>query len=283
LQPYLADLLRRSFFPVQGISVKIAALANQSDFRINPGAGRQYLGIDLGADTAASLDLDDFLVFQSSRMHAIAFFSQLIYRHISVLMSTMGYQFTVSTAAELQRLAFTGTAFDDLVRASEGVPRDALQIAGLAAASANDNPIMTDNVRLAARKYFLRDKEGKISRKADQKLVEFVEDCVQKGNRRLVLKRHGESDDPLIQELYDNRLIHRIVQGVILDDDYSTKYDLYLVDFGCFVNLLSRGGAYTVSDGTDVLRVAESGPIRLKSTSVALPRQAKWRGASPRL
>jgi hypothetical protein len=279
LQPYFADLLRRIFFPVPGISVKIAALMYQSDFRVNVDGNRQYLGIDLGADTAASLDLDDFLVLQSNRTHALAFFSQLIYQHVSVLMATLGYDFTISTAAEFQQLAFTGTAFDELVRASEGVPRDALNIAGLAGASANDKPITTEDIRRAARTYFLRDKEGRIGSKARRQLDEFVEDCVQTGTRCLVLRRGSQSSRPSIQQLYDNRLIHRIAQGVILDDDYSTKYDLYLVDFGCFINLLARGNAYTVNDGTDVLRVAESGHIGLRSSWVAQPRQARWRSA----
>ena len=65
LQPYLADLLRRSFFPVAGICVKIGALERQSHFIHITGRGAEYVGIDLGADTAASLDLDDFLVFRA--------------------------------------------------------------------------------------------------------------------------------------------------------------------------------------------------------------------------
>jgi hypothetical protein len=261
LQPYLADLLRRSFFPVQGISVKIAALDHQSDFRHNLGKGTQYIGIDLGADTAASLDLDDFLVFHSNTSHARCFFSELIFQHISILMSDLGYKFTIGTASELQQLAFSGTAFDELVRASEGIPRDALQVAGAAAATATDKPITPRNVHVAARNYFLRDKEGKISQRAEALLAQIVDDCVKQSSRRLALKRHGESDNAMIQELYDNRLIHRINSGVILDDDYTIKFDLYLVDFGCFINLLARGEGYSVSDGTDVLRVAESGRI----------------------
>jgi len=71
LQPYLADLLRRSFFPVAGIVVKIGALERQSQF-IERGAGSDYIGFDLGADTAASVDLDDFLVFRADRSHKIS-------------------------------------------------------------------------------------------------------------------------------------------------------------------------------------------------------------------
>ena len=253
LQPYLADLLRRSFFPVTGICVKIGALERQSHFIEITGQGSEYVGIDLGADTAASLDLDDFLVFRADRSHALTFFSQLLYQHLVVLMSELGYEFIVKTAAEFREICFVSQAFDELVRASEGVPRDALNVAGQAAAIAIDKPITVRNVQVAARDYFLRDKEGKISDKAQRLLNKIVSNCVERETRVLVLRRPHESDNYLVQTLYDNRLIHRIEQGVMMGNDYSIKYDLYLVDFGCFVNMLSRGETRAVNDGTDIV------------------------------
>ena len=253
LQPYLADLLRRSFFPVAGICVKIGALERQSHFIEATGRGTEYVGIDLGADTAASLDLDDFLVFRADRSHALTFFSQLLYRHLVVLMSELGYEFQIRTATEFREICFASHAFDELVRASEGVPRDALNLAGLAAAITVDKPITVRNIQVAARDYFLRDKEGKISDKAQSLLNVIVRDCVERGTRVLALKRPQESNNHLVQILYDNRLIHRIEQGVMMKDDYSVRYDLYLVDFGCFVNMLSRGEVRAVNDGIDTV------------------------------
>jgi hypothetical protein len=253
LQPYLADLLRRCFFPVTGVSVKIGALERQSHFIETIGQGTEYIGIDLGADTAASLDLDDFLVFRADRSHALTFFSQLLHRHLVVLTSELGYEFQIKTSAEFREISFTGQAFDELVKAAEGVPRDALNIAGLAAAIAVDKPIAVRNIQVAAREYFLRDKEGKISGKAQTLLNTIVRDCVERETRVLVLRRPRESNNYLVQILYDHRLIHRIEQGVMMGDDYSVKYDLYLVDFGCFVNMLSRGDVRAVNDGTDTV------------------------------
>jgi hypothetical protein len=253
LQPYLADLLRRSFFPVTGVCVKIGALERQSHFIDTGGPGSDYIGIDLGADTAASLDLDDFLVFRADRSHALTFFSQLLHRHLVVLTAELGHEFKIKTAAEFREISFPGQAFDELVKASEGVPRDALNIAGQAAAYAGDKPITVQNVQLAARAYFLRDKEGKITGKAQTLLNAIIRDCVERETRVLVLRRPRESNSSLIQILYDNRLIHRIEQAVIMGDDYSVRYDLYLVDFGCFVNMLSRGEARAVHDGTDTV------------------------------
>jgi hypothetical protein len=197
--------------------------------------------------------LDDFLVFRADRSHAVTFFSQLLYQHLVVLMSELGYQFVIKTAAEFRDLCFAGLAFDELVSASEGVPRDALNIAGLAAAIAVEQPLTVRNIQIAARDYFLRDKEGKISEKAQELLNRIVGDCVERETRVLILRRPRESDNYLIQSLYDNRLIHRIEQGVMIGNDYSVRFDLYLVDFGCFVNMLSRGETRAVNDGTDTV------------------------------
>ncbi|HEV7824115.1 MAG TPA: hypothetical protein VGP02_04355 [Mycobacteriales bacterium] len=276
LQPILGDLLRRSFFPVPGIVVKIGALERQSLFRKNLPDG-DYLGIDLGADTSASLDLDDFLVFRTDRSHAYTFFGELLYQHVAVLMADLGYTLRIPDAVAFRRIAFAGTGFAELVRAAEGVPRDALNIAGLAAALAPDAPIGARAVYQASREYFLRDKEGKISAEAARRLSYIVQRCVSIECRQLALRRPDQSDDPIIQSLYDNRLLHRVQKGVTLDNDYAERYDLYLVDFGCFVDLFLRGEGLAVSDGTDVMRIVNNegrnpGGPRLNSCSlVTLP------------
>jgi hypothetical protein len=86
-------------------------------------------------------------------------------------------------------------------------------MAGLAAAIAVDKRISIRNIQVAAKDYFLRDKEGKISKKAQDLLDKIVRDCIRRETRVLVLRRPSESDNPLVQALYDNRLIHRVEQG----------------------------------------------------------------------
>ncbi len=56
LQPYLGDLLRRSIFPVTGITVKIAAIEQRSEFQIRSDRG-DYVGIEVGADASADIRL----------------------------------------------------------------------------------------------------------------------------------------------------------------------------------------------------------------------------------
>jgi hypothetical protein len=126
LQPLLADLLRRAVFPVPGMVVKIAAIEQRSKFIQRDGA--DYLGIEVGADAAADLDLDDFMVFGNDANAAKVFFGELLFRHVRAEMQEDGLE-APRDAGQLQREAFTQrNAFDELVRAAEGVPRDATVI-----------------------------------------------------------------------------------------------------------------------------------------------------------
>ena len=80
LQPYLADLLRRVVFPVNGVSVKIAAIEQRCRFRISDDVSGN-IGIEIGADAAASIDLDEFLVFDNDTEQAKLFFQELLFKH----------------------------------------------------------------------------------------------------------------------------------------------------------------------------------------------------------
>jgi hypothetical protein len=116
-----------------------------------------YIGIELGADTSASLDLDDFLLFENNKRNVAAFFGQVLYKHLYALMESRGFEFAIKVEDDFIKEAFRSRqAFDELIYASAGVPRDAIQIAGSAANAAGDKPIATQNVHAGARDYFLR-------------------------------------------------------------------------------------------------------------------------------
>jgi hypothetical protein len=80
LQPYLADFVRRTLFPIRNYSVQIAAIEQRSNFR--EGQGTDITGIELGSDAFADINLDDHLVFENSPPRAIAFFKEMLYRHL---------------------------------------------------------------------------------------------------------------------------------------------------------------------------------------------------------
>lgn len=92
LQPLLADLIRRSLFPIPGVTVKIAAIEQRSEFRVSLQAG-DHLGIEVGADAAADVHLDDFMVFGNDADKAKDFFRSLLHKHVAAALAEDGLDF----------------------------------------------------------------------------------------------------------------------------------------------------------------------------------------------
>ncbi len=250
LQPILADLLRRCVFPVAGITVKIAAIEHRSEFYRRV-AGGQYQGIELGSDAMANADLDDFLVFSNDTDHAQSFFQELLFRHCSTLMEEIGSDASdiPSDADEFVSTAFkTGAAFTELVRAAEGVPRDAINVASLAAQYADIDQIGIQEVRKAARAWYQRDKEPAVtSDPVVERLLHWIIDEVI-GSRRtkgFLLAPEGIRD-PNIQTLYDGRVLHLLRRGISSRDDPGIRFNAYGLDFGCYVHLTAARAPMTL-------------------------------------
>ena len=116
LQPYLADLLRRSLFPVGRISVKIGAIEKRSNFQ-KVLAGGDYIGIELGGDASADLNMDDFMVFDNDENKATTFYRILIYKHFRTMAESEEVPGIPETPEELTRMAFTQeNVFREFVR-----------------------------------------------------------------------------------------------------------------------------------------------------------------------
>jgi len=234
LQPYLADLLRRSVFPVTGATVKIAAIEQRSHFRIQSD-GADYVGIELGADAAADVCLDDFMVFDNDQEKATAFLRNLIARHVGIL---------PEDTEEFVSYAFEERAFAELVQAAEGVPRDAINILVLAAQRAIDKRISVEHIRFVAKTWYQRDKEKAISvNQAALRLLHWiVEEIIGKHRTRAFVLRSGTTDR-LIEALFDARVIHVIKRGVSPHDQLGVRFDVYKLDYGCYAELLTTGYA----------------------------------------
>ena len=159
LQPYLAEFLVRCVLPLQKFTVTIAAIEQQTNFRavING----VPVGIELGADMGAHINLDDFLVHEGNEERSRDFFRRLFYKQV-LSVATVNQQPELTllrNPGDIVRLGFTDSrAFDELVRAAEGVPRDALYIASKAASRAGQERLSVPAVRAAAQSWYQTDK-----------------------------------------------------------------------------------------------------------------------------
>lgn len=240
LQPYLADLLRRTLFPVSGVIVKIAAIERRSNLRIDNGLS--YIGIEIGAELS-SLNLDEFMVFDNNSDKSKEFFASLLFNHLK--QTFIERHIDVPNKESFINQAFTQkNAFDELVRAAEGVPRDAINIVIQAAMKADQDKISVPYVREAARTWYSRDKEGAIStNKNANLLLRWIIDTVIGERKARAFLLSSDANYPLIEYLYDARILHVVKTNISAKDTPGERYNVYAIDYGAYVHLNNTANA----------------------------------------
>lgn len=242
LQPYLADLFRRALLPVNGLTLKIAAIEQRSHFQLSSSFG-DYIGIELGADASADLNLDDYMVFDNNADRATEFFQELVFRHYRACEVETDGAPKFQTSLELRKSAFTEIrAFQEFVRAAEGVPRDAINILSLAAQKADARAIAIHDIRAAAKAWYQRDKEKAVSANSEatsllHKLIDKV--IAHRQARAFLFSAAARSE--LIDQLFDARVLHILKKNISSPESPGARYNVYKIDYGCYVDLLTTG------------------------------------------
>jgi len=236
LQPYLADMIKKVFFPHKQIIIKIGAIENRSQFS-KVLSGKQIIGIEQSADAASHLSLDEFMVFDNDEAKSKQFFENLIHKH-AMAIDTSG---VVSTKVQrFSSQAFTqGNAVSEFARASEGVARDALNIISEAALKADDEKISVPIIRKSAKDCYIRGKKSAIENKdgASDLLNWIIDEVIKKRSAKAFMLEVGVKD-PLIEFLFDNRALHIIKQNVSSQDIPGKRFYVYSIDYGCYVDLI---------------------------------------------
>lgn len=249
LQPFVAEMLRKLFFGIPRVTTRLAAIPHRSEWRITRDDG-SYIGVEIGSEIFALLDLDEFVVFPARSKSERAkrssdFFRELLFRHVNYVLGLAGKQL-VRSSDQLIKLLFTQvTSFQEMIRAAEGVPRDALLILGRAALRAGSARISTDHVRQAAAQLFQTGKAALLNGMPDaRKLLDYIIQEVISGKKArgfLLLQEHTEH--PLIQRLVDDRILHIIKRGYSSKYDPGERFDVIQLDYGCYVQLLNTNSA----------------------------------------
>src|SRR5262249_4201647 len=159
---------------------------------------------------------------------------ELLHRHVRALVTeTRELRLPESSAQFVNDLFTQGPAFDEFVRSAEGVPRDGINIIGLAAQRALDNAIGVPDVRVAARTWYTRAKQQAVSTKPKaQELLNWIVDEVIQHRRAKAFLLESEVRDELIDFLYDARVLHVIRQGISGGDIPGRRFNVYSLDYG---------------------------------------------------
>jgi hypothetical protein len=249
LQPTLADLLRRTFFTCSGVTTKITAIEHRSSFRAARPDKSSYIGIELGSDTGETLNLDDSQGIKSSASDAETFMTALLALHFESMAEATG----VGGHLDRQQLledSFAPGALQTLVLASEGNPRDALNLVAKAAREAQDRLIGTREVLSAAHDYFWNTKYKNIEgqRKLERLFADIMQNSLTRGKRTFLVVR-GDAKQALYHKLYDERLIHIVRTGVRPASASGQTYDGYAIDFGSYADRILSGVLRWANDG----------------------------------
>ncbi|MCT1956782.1 ORC-CDC6 family AAA ATPase [Kocuria rhizophila] len=249
LQPFVAEMLRRLFFGIPKVTVRIGAIPHRSEWRIAGDRG-SYIGAEIGAEIFPLLDLDEFVVFparsreeQASR--SLDFFRSLIARHISTALISMNEAPPQSDNEIISSLFTQTTALQELVRAAEGVPRDALNILGRAGLRAGKQKISVPHVREAAAQLYTTTKATQLNGVKNARIIldRIINDVISGRKARAFLLAQDQTQNALIQQLVDERILHIIKRGYSSKDDAGERFDVLQIDYGCYVHLLGTSAA----------------------------------------
>jgi hypothetical protein len=248
VQPHLAEWIKRSLFTSKAIAFKFAAIEFQSQFRSKK--GEAWIGWEVGADVFADLDMDSYLIYDKDRDDVELFFSQVLFRHLQSEFKSLPKLPEAETLEWITRNLFSDIrAFRELVRACEGVTRDFLQIFTHSFAEAffkrHGQKLDIPGIRDTAAVWYRRDKQSNISE--DTKLLGFLEalvtDVIAKKKARTFLVEQKLTRHPLIQKLFDSRLIHLMRRGYSHKGQPGVRFDIFRLDYGTYVDLIGTHNA----------------------------------------
>lgn len=241
LQPLLSEFLKRSFLPVPRITIKIAALEYRSHFRLPD----SNTGFELGSDIASNLDLDDHFVFDRNPTAITETFAEILFRHV-VSGIEPGYfekQWGVKNSADFLKVVFTNSEnFRELVRASEGVVRDMINIftnAYFESRRLGKSKVDKKTIIESSRKWFEQDKAPNLDDDLQKVLRKIVNEVIGKRRARsFLIPRELEKHDT-IQRLFDARVLHLIRRGYADKDTPGLRYNVFGLDYGTYVDLIN--------------------------------------------
>jgi hypothetical protein len=246
LQPLLAEFLKRAVMPHPVLTVKIASIEYRSNFN-REAELNNVIGFEMGPDISSVLELDDYYVYDRNPDSVAGTFGELLYRHIRAETEAragadvLDASYRVKDSEGFRRRMFASPdAFNELVRAGEGVSRDFISIFSTAFFNSlrrGRESVDLQAVREAAREYYEKDKSSNIDPVQATVLRRITTEVIgEKRARSFMLEKALEGHD-VIRSLFDLRIIHLVRRGYADKDNPGLRYNIYTLDYGSYVGL----------------------------------------------
>lgn len=244
IQPYLAEFIKKSFVPAPLVTLKIGALEYRSNFTI-PRDKHNYIGLELGSDISSNLDIDEYYVYDRNPEEITGQFADILHRHIrsEIPDNYLENDLSLSTVNQFIQALFSGkAAFNELVRASEGVIRDFISIFNIAFFDAQRKGLSNIDKKTiieAGRQWFENDKSKNLDDILHNKIRLIIDEVIGKRKARSFLVSRELERHPIIQKLFDARVIHLVKKGYSDKDTPGVRYNIYTLDYGTYVDLIN--------------------------------------------
>jgi len=251
IQPYLAEFLKRGVLPMQKATLKVASLEYRSHFALpntNP-----IFGFELGADIATAPDLDDYYVFDRSPEQVTDAYADMLLRHLNSELPDGYFQdeYRVSDGKDFASRLFTQRdTFKELARASEGVVRDLINIFNNSffhAVRRQRDDIDRKAIIEGSQQWFEQDKQRHLDDKLQTVLQRIIHEVIGKKNARSFLLPSALVRHSVIQRLFDLRILHLMTRGYADKDNPGTRYNIYTLDYGTYVDLIGTSKQPSIS------------------------------------
>lgn len=240
LQPIIAEMLRKTLSISPKISLKIVALSYFTELSTiieSP----QRIGLQTGIDINKLADLDELLNFDINQQNVKDFLTLVLYNHIS---PTFDKHYTIVEVEKIliEEIFDSDETYLELVRASEGNPRDFLSLLVQTTNINNfdeNNRIPKKNVIKSAARYFTDSKEPAISSYTPATdLFKKIFDHTVTNNQKVFFITKPNIDRR-IKELWHYRFIHLLNPSVslITKDKSICDFAVYSIDYGKLLSL----------------------------------------------
>jgi len=254
LQPLLAEMIRKTVGVSNKIFLKIVALKyfTRTSALIDP---PQRIGFQMGVDITELADLDNLLNYDIDKQGVKDFLTFVAYKHLCLSISELEKHTAREFEDYLCKEVFESRdAYFELVRSSEGNPRDFLTMlssccrnAKAEAITGEATKISLEKVVKAASAYFINAKAPEINSNADAEILfRKIFKCVTSHSQKLFLVSTDKAlTDNRIKELWHFRFIHLVNPSYehLGEDHVPHEYSVYSIDYGKLLSLkVSQAG-----------------------------------------
>ena len=244
LQPYLAEFIKRGLIPNPSVVLKIASLEYRSHFGLLNSSG-SIIGMEVGSDISAGLDIDDYFIYDRNPENVVEVFAEILFRHLAIELPEGHLEKTLNIpdhAVMRSRLFTNKNVFTELVRASEGIPRDLINIFSSSFFDSHRrgrDTVDQKSVLSASRQWFEQDKQKNLDQELSDTLRRIVDEVIGRRRARSFLIPRELEKHRMIQRLFDARVLHLMQRGYADKDNPGVRYNIYTLDYGTYVDLLN--------------------------------------------